>query len=67
LLEAIRCYTLHGAFAELSEDVKGSIEVGKLADLTLLGGPILELSPDELVDVPTDMTVIGGRVVHERG
>jgi predicted amidohydrolase YtcJ len=67
VLDAIRCYTLHGAFAELAEDLKGSVEVGKLADLTLLGGPILELAPDELVDVPTDMTVIGGQVAYERG
>jgi predicted amidohydrolase YtcJ len=66
ILEAIRCYTLHGAFAELAEDLKGSVEVGKLADLTLLGGPILEMGPDELVDVPTDMTVIGGKVAYER-
>ncbi len=66
LLEAIRCYTLHGAYAEFSEDIKGSIEVGKLADLTVIGAPILDLNPEELPDVPTDMTIIGGRVVHER-
>ena len=67
LLEAIRCYTLHGAYAELAEDTRGSVEVGKLADLTVLGAPILGMGPDELLDVPTDMTVIGGRVVYERG
>jgi predicted amidohydrolase YtcJ len=66
ILDAIRCYTLHGAFAELSEDLKGSVEVGKLADLTLLGAPILDLTPDELIDVPTQMTVIGGRVAYEQ-
>ena len=67
VMAALRCYTLHGAYAELAEDVKGSIEVGKLADLTLLGGEVLRTEPDELVDVPTDMTVIGGKVVFERG
>ena len=66
ILEAIRCYTLHGARAEFAEDVKGSVEVGKLADLTLLGAPILELPAEELPDVRADMTVIGGKVAFER-
>jgi predicted amidohydrolase YtcJ len=66
IMAALRCYTLHGAYAEFAEDVKGSIEVGKLADLTLLGAEVLRLDPDELVDVPTDMTVISGKVVFER-
>ncbi|MFO8060714.1 MAG: amidohydrolase [Bacillota bacterium] len=66
LLEAIRCHTLHGAYAEFAEDVRGSIEVGKLADLAVVGAPLLEVDPAGLSHCEVDMTVIGGQVVHER-
>ncbi len=66
LMEAIRCYTLHGAYAEYAEDVRGSIEVGKLADFALVGAPLLEVDPGDLGSCEVDMTVIGGQVVYER-
>ena len=66
LMEAIRCYTLHGAYAEYAEDVRGSIEVGKLADLALVNAPLLELDPVDVASCKVDMTVIGGQVVYER-
>lgn len=66
LMEAIRCYTLHGAYAEYAEDVRGSIEVGKLGDLALVDAPLLDLDPVDLVRCKVDMTVIGGEVVYER-
>ena len=65
LMEAIRCYTLHGAYAEFAEDVRGSIEVGKLADLAVVGAPLPETDPADLCRCAVDMTVIGGQVVHE--
>lgn len=63
--EAIRIYTRGGAYAEFAEDRKGSLEVGKLADLVWLGAPIHRVPPDELPDVPVAMTVVGGEIVHE--
>lgn len=65
-LEAIRIYTLHGAYAEFQEDVKGSIEVGKLADLTLFSGSLLDTPPEEWTGLAVDMTVVDGQVLHER-
>ncbi|MEX2356038.1 MAG: amidohydrolase [Thermaerobacterales bacterium] len=64
-LEAIRIYTLHGAYAEFQEDVKGSLEVGKLADLTVFSQPLLDVNPVEWPDLDVDMTVVGGRLLHE--
>jgi predicted amidohydrolase YtcJ len=66
VLEAIRCYTLHGAFAEFAEDTKGSLEVGKLADLTLLGGEVLRMPAEEIAAVRAEMTVVGGKVVYKK-
>lgn len=65
LSEALRCYTLHGAYAEHAEDLKGSVEVGKLADLAVLSGDLLEASPDEIAAMKVEMTVVGGQVVFQ--
>ena len=65
-MEAIRAYTIDGAFAAWEEDIKGSIEPGKLADLVVLDRDPLTISPDDLKDVETVMTVIDGNIVYER-
>jgi predicted amidohydrolase YtcJ len=62
LHEAIRCYTLGAAYASFEENVKGSIRVGKLADLVVLASTTLP--EDRLKDVPVEMTIIGGRVAY---
>ncbi|MDD3212959.1 MAG: amidohydrolase [Eubacteriales bacterium] len=66
MLEAIRCYTLNGAYASFEEDVKGSLEVGKLADIALLSQDILAYPPEKVMDIQVDLTMIGGKVVYER-
>ncbi len=63
--EAIRAYTLNTAYASFEEDIKGSITVGKLADLVILSGNLLTIDPDTIKDVTVDMTVVGGRIVFE--
>lgn len=63
--EAIRCATLHGAYASYEEDLKGSLEPGKLADLVVLGQDPLAVDPFALVDVPVERTMVGGRWVYE--
>jgi predicted amidohydrolase YtcJ len=65
--EALRGYTRSGAYLTWEEDIKGTLEPGMLADLVVLGDNILESSPDRILDVPIDMTVIGGRIIYERG
>jgi predicted amidohydrolase YtcJ len=64
--ETVRAYTLGSAYAEFQEAVKGSIEVGKLADLVILEADIFEIPPMEIRDVKVDMTIVGGKVVWDR-
>ncbi|MEE8348225.1 MAG: amidohydrolase [Acidobacteriota bacterium] len=64
LEEAIRAITLTSAWAFHEEDVKGSIEVGKYADLVLLGRDILSVDPLVIKDIPVLMTMTDGRFVY---
>jgi hypothetical protein len=60
-------YTLNGAYLTFEEDMKGSIEPGKLADLVVLDGDPLTCPEDEIKDLPVVSTVLGGRVTHSDG
>ncbi|RMF86892.1 MAG: amidohydrolase [Nitrospinota bacterium] len=63
--EALRIYTLHGAYASFEEHLKGSITVGKLADLVVLGADPLTVDPYTIKDIPIEKTMVGGRIVYE--
>jgi predicted amidohydrolase YtcJ len=63
--EAIRVGTLNGAYASFEEDIKGSIAPGKLADLVVIERDPLEVDPFELVSIPVQRTMVGGRWVYE--
>ena len=65
-MEAIRAYTIDGAYAAWEEDVKGSIEPGKLADLVVVDRDPLTIPPDDLRNVETVMTIIDGKIVYRR-
>ena len=62
--EALRMYTIDAAFASFDEDVKGSIEVGKLADLVVLSADPRSVLPDEIKEIEVEMTFVGGRMVY---
>ncbi len=62
--EAIRCATINGAYASYEEDIKGSIEVGKLADLVILSEDILNLDANKLNEVRVKTTIIDGIVEY---
>ena len=66
VLEAIRCCTLHPAYASFQEDIKGSIEIGKLADMIVLSDDILKIDPMDIYKLKVDMTMIDGVVEYER-
>ena len=66
LEEAIRAYTYHGAWASFEENSKGTIEVGKLADLVVLSQSILDLPPEQILDIKVDMTFLDGVMEYER-
>ena len=63
--EAIRVGTLHGAYASYEENLKGSIEPGKLADLVVLGRDPFKVDPSELIKIPIERTMVGGKWVYE--
>ncbi|MGB2825524.1 MAG: amidohydrolase family protein, partial [Thermoplasmata archaeon] len=67
LEKAIEAYTLNGAYASFEEDIKGSIEEGKLADFVILSENLFEIEPERIGDVEVLMTVIGGREAHLSG
>ncbi|WP_347548612.1 amidohydrolase [Pseudalkalibacillus hwajinpoensis] len=62
--DAIKAYTLSGAYASFEEQEKGSIEKGKLADLVVLNESILNCDPERLKDITVDLTVISGDIVY---
>jgi hypothetical protein len=64
--EALRCYTLNGAYASFEEKIKGSIEMGKLADLVILGEDLTQVDPDRIKDIPVMTTMVGGKFCYEK-
>lgn len=64
--QAIQMYTTHAARAAFEEDIRGAIEPDKLADLVVLSGDPLSVSPDELQSLEVEMTMVGGKVVFSR-
>jgi len=66
VLEAIRCMTYNGAYASYEEDIKGSIEQGKLADMIVLSDDVLNISPDNIHKLKVDITMIDGIIRYKR-
>ncbi len=65
--EALKTYTLNAAYASFDEDKKGTIEVGKFADLTVLSEDPFNVPPERLRGVEVEMTIVGGEVVYKKG
>lgn len=65
--EALRAFTLHGAYAQFEEDLKGSLEAGKLADFVVLDRDYMTCAVEEIKEIQAVMTVLGGEVVYTRG
>ena len=63
--EAIRIGTINGAYASYEENLKGSIEPGKFADLVVLGRDPFKEDPSTLVSIPVERTMTGGKWVYE--
>ncbi|WP_285395972.1 amidohydrolase [Lysinibacillus sp. fls2-241-R2A-57] len=65
ILEAIKIYTINGAYASFEEDIKGSLEVGKLADLVVLDNSILSQNNHSIKDLKVEMTIIDGKILYK--
>lgn len=64
--EAVRAYTVGSSYAEFQENEKGTIAVGKLADLVILSRDIFKIDPNEIAKVKVVVTIMDGRVVFAR-
>ena len=64
--DALRLYTVNAAYATLEEDVKGSLEEEKLADLAVLSNDPTSVTPDKLADIEVELTIISGKVAHQK-
>jgi hypothetical protein len=64
--DAIKCYTINSAYASFEENIKGSIEVGKLADLIILSDDILTVDPIKIKDAKVEMTIFDGKIIYKK-
>ncbi|MDT0448232.1 amidohydrolase [Streptomyces hesseae] len=65
LAEALRTYTSDAAWQDFAEDWKGTLEVGKVADLCVLADDLLATDPHDIPAIPVVFTVVGGDIVHD--
>jgi len=66
LIEALRAYTIGAAYAEFQDSLKGSLEVGKLADMVVLTKDIFVLPPKEILNTEVEATIFDGQVIYVR-
>ncbi len=66
VLEAIRIATLYGAYGAYEENIKGSLEVGKLADMIVLSDDILSIDKMDIINLKVDLTMLDGEVCYVR-
>ena len=62
--EALRSQTINAAYTGFQEKTLGCIEVGKLADIVVLGGDPLTFAPERFQELPVDVTIVDGKIVH---
>lgn len=66
VMDGIRMHTIWAAHSGFEDEIKGSIEPGKLADLVVLSGDPLSIPAADLLEIRTDMTIVDGKVVYVR-
>lgn len=66
VVEAIKLYTVNAAYQSFDEISLGSIEMGKLADMVVLGEDILSVPPERIIGIPVEMTLVGGKIIYQK-
>ena len=65
--QALKMYTINNAYATFEESIKGSVEPGKLADLAVLSDDLLTCPVDQIKNIRSELTMVGGKVVYSSG
>ena len=65
-MEALRSYTVENAYAAFEENLKGTLKVGKLGDVTVLSQDILTIPDDQILKTEVEYTIVGGKVVYQK-
>jgi predicted amidohydrolase YtcJ len=66
MAEAITCYTLGSAYAAYEENIKGSLEAGKMADMVVLSKDLFSIDPKDILTTEVLFTILGGRIVYQK-
>ncbi|WP_339924373.1 amidohydrolase family protein [uncultured Cyclobacterium sp.] len=65
-MQALKSYTLSPAYGAFEEKTKGSISVGKLADLVVLNQDIMKINEEEILNTKVSMTILNGKIVYQK-
>ena len=64
--DALKMFTKWASYSVFEEDIKGTIEVGKLADFTILSKDLMTIDEEEIMSSEVVMTIVGGKIVYSR-
>jgi len=64
--EALKAYTINNAYAAFEDDIRGTIKVGKLADITVCDLNLIKIDPADILKMNVEMTIVDGQIVYER-
>ncbi|MBN1637668.1 MAG: amidohydrolase, partial [Ignavibacteriales bacterium] len=65
-MEALESYTINSAYASFEENIKGSLEIGKLADIVVLSNDLLNCSDEDILKTEVLYTIIGGKILYQK-
>ncbi|MFC2170316.1 amidohydrolase, partial [Acidobacteriota bacterium] len=67
MAEAIKYYTYGSAYASFEEDIKGTLEAGKLADIVVLSKDLFTIDPEEILTTEVLYKILGGKIIYQKG
>ncbi|MEO6289123.1 MAG: amidohydrolase family protein, partial [Ginsengibacter sp.] len=65
--QALKMYTINNAYASFEENIKGSIEPGKLADMAILTNDLLICDVSQIKSIRSELTILGGKIIYSSG